>query len=198
MCYVSSLLPSKYVSVVFPQISLFLGTRAFSSEPVTNEEMGYFVLSIWILEHQFHTSSPINLSEILVLLFDSVLYFFCLQFLRYIRGYPAGNPQFFWNVWSFGRHCARQLSNNWSKILFSCVVFCWLLLSVPITCRFFLQCAGDQHAALIGQQCFKYGQTKCTYGTGGFILTNTGSKVRKKASAQFKLHRIKITQVFGS
>ncbi|MGH3647079.1 MAG: FGGY family carbohydrate kinase [Micromonosporaceae bacterium] len=35
--------------------------------------------------------------------------------------------------------------------------------------------AGDQQAALFGQVCFAEGQTKCTYGTGSFILTNTGS-----------------------
>ena len=37
--------------------------------------------------------------------------------------------------------------------------------------------AGDQQAALFGQTCFDVGQSKCTYGTGSFILTNTGSKV---------------------
>jgi glycerol kinase len=35
--------------------------------------------------------------------------------------------------------------------------------------------AGDQQAALFGQTCFEVGDTKCTYGTGSFILTNTGS-----------------------
>jgi len=36
--------------------------------------------------------------------------------------------------------------------------------------------AGDQQAASIGQCCFKRGSVKSTYGTGGFILINTGSK----------------------
>jgi glycerol kinase len=35
--------------------------------------------------------------------------------------------------------------------------------------------AGDQQAALIGQACFKPGMVKATYGTGGFVLLNTGS-----------------------
>ena len=34
---------------------------------------------------------------------------------------------------------------------------------------------GDQHASIFGQACFREGQTKCTYGTGAFILTNTGN-----------------------
>lgn len=36
--------------------------------------------------------------------------------------------------------------------------------------------AGDQQAALIGQRCFDRGDAKATYGTGGFVLLNTGSK----------------------
>lgn len=36
--------------------------------------------------------------------------------------------------------------------------------------------AGDQQAALFGQTCFKPGDTKNTYGTGAFVLMNTGDK----------------------
>jgi len=35
--------------------------------------------------------------------------------------------------------------------------------------------AGDQQAALFGQCCFEKGEAKCTYGTGCFLLMNTGS-----------------------
>jgi glycerol kinase len=35
---------------------------------------------------------------------------------------------------------------------------------------------GDQQAALFGQTCFEPGEGKCTYGTGGFLLLNTGEK----------------------
>jgi len=37
--------------------------------------------------------------------------------------------------------------------------------------------AGDQQAALFGQACFSPGDTKCTYGTGSFVLTNTGTSL---------------------
>jgi len=37
--------------------------------------------------------------------------------------------------------------------------------------------AGDQQAALFGQACFEAGEAKCTYGTGSFILLNTGKKI---------------------
>lgn len=36
--------------------------------------------------------------------------------------------------------------------------------------------AGDQQAALFGQACFRVGEVKNTFGTGGFLLMNTGNK----------------------
>lgn len=35
-------------------------------------------------------------------------------------------------------------------------------------------CLGDQQAALVGQMCLQKGQAKATYGTGCFVLYNTG------------------------
>jgi glycerol kinase len=37
--------------------------------------------------------------------------------------------------------------------------------------------AGDQQASLAGQGCLAEGQAKCTYGTGAFLLVNTGDRV---------------------
>ncbi len=36
---------------------------------------------------------------------------------------------------------------------------------------------GDQQAALFGQACFEPGEAKCTYGTGCFMLVNTGERL---------------------
>ncbi len=36
---------------------------------------------------------------------------------------------------------------------------------------------GDQQAALFGQVCFEPGEAKCTYGTGAFLVLNTGSEI---------------------
>jgi glycerol kinase len=36
--------------------------------------------------------------------------------------------------------------------------------------------AGDQQSALFGQGCFEPGRSKCTYGTGSFVLVNTGAE----------------------
>ncbi|MGE0171308.1 MAG: FGGY family carbohydrate kinase [Oligoflexales bacterium] len=43
---------------------------------------------------------------------------------------------------------------------------------------------GDQQAALAGQACFQKGEAKCTYGTGAFLLTNTGSQALASQSGQ--------------
>jgi glycerol kinase len=45
----------------------------------------------------------------------------------------------------------------------------FLGLDLPVTGM-----AGDQQAALFGQACFAPGESKCTYGTGSFVLVNTG------------------------
>ncbi len=39
--------------------------------------------------------------------------------------------------------------------------------------------AGDQHAALFGQTCFSPGDTKNTFGTGSFLLMNTGDRPQR-------------------
>jgi glycerol kinase len=39
--------------------------------------------------------------------------------------------------------------------------------------------AGDQQSALFGQTCFEVGDAKCTYGTGSFVLTNTGTTIER-------------------
>ncbi|OFZ14202.1 MAG: hypothetical protein A2X86_04945 [Bdellovibrionales bacterium GWA2_49_15] len=44
--------------------------------------------------------------------------------------------------------------------------------NIPISCLF-----GDQQSALFGQACLNPGTIKCTYGTGAFLLLNTGNKI---------------------
>lgn len=52
----------------------------------------------------------------------------------------------------------------------------YLTAGVPIT-----GVLGDQQSAAFGQACFSPGDTKNTYGTGCFILTNTGEAIRRSA-----------------
>ncbi|XP_029032688.1 glycerol kinase-like isoform X1 [Osmia bicornis bicornis] len=49
-----------------------------------------------------------------------------------------------------------------------------ILSGVPIS-----GCLGDQQSALVGQMCFQKGQAKSTYGTGCFLLYNTGTAIVK-------------------
>ncbi|MEZ5501324.1 MAG: glycerol kinase GlpK [Halioglobus sp.] len=42
--------------------------------------------------------------------------------------------------------------------------------------------AGDQQAALFGQACFDVGDVKCTFGTGSFIVMNTGAELLRSHS----------------
>ncbi len=48
----------------------------------------------------------------------------------------------------------------------------WLPDGIPIA-----SLIGDQQAALFGQACFRPGEAKCTYGTGAFLVMNTGSRI---------------------
>jgi glycerol kinase len=48
----------------------------------------------------------------------------------------------------------------------------FLNLTLPITGM-----AGDQQAALFGQTAFEVGESKCTFGTGAFMLANTGDQI---------------------
>ena len=53
-----------------------------------------------------------------------------------------------------------------------------LLAGVPVA-----GALGDQQAALFGQTCFAAGEAKCTYGTGSFLLLNTGDAPGARARA---------------
>ncbi len=53
----------------------------------------------------------------------------------------------------------------------------WFGKEIPI-----LGIAGDQQAALIGQACFEPGMAKATYGTGCFLIANTGEERRDSSN----------------
>lgn len=69
------------------------------------------------------------------------------------------------------REALPDLVPNWGEVAVTDPkTFCGL--SLPIA-----GIAGDQQSALFGQTCFDPGDSKCTYGTGSFILTNTGTEL---------------------
>lgn len=69
------------------------------------------------------------------------------------------------------RDALPDLVPNWGEVAVSDPTS-FVGLSLPIA-----GIAGDQQSALFGQTCFEEGESKCTYGTGSFILTNTGNRV---------------------
>ena len=71
------------------------------------------------------------------------------------------------------RDALPELVPNWGEIA-TTDPKTFLDLSLPIS-----GLAGDQQAALFGQTCFDEGDSKCTYGTGSFILTNTGATIQR-------------------
>jgi glycerol kinase len=71
------------------------------------------------------------------------------------------------------RDSLPELVPNWGEIATTDPAsFCGLELPIA-------GMAGDQQSALFGQTCFDAGDTKCTYGTGSFILTNTGGSLER-------------------
>jgi glycerol kinase len=71
------------------------------------------------------------------------------------------------------RDALPELVPNWGEIgTTDPASFCGLELPIA-------GLAGDQQAALFGQTCFDTGDAKCTYGTGSFILTNTGASLER-------------------
>jgi glycerol kinase len=71
------------------------------------------------------------------------------------------------------RDALPELVPNWGEIA-TTDPKTFLGLSLPIS-----GLAGDQQSALFGQTCFDEGDSKCTYGTGSFVLTNTGSSIQR-------------------
>jgi glycerol kinase len=71
------------------------------------------------------------------------------------------------------REALPELVPNWGEIgTTDPASFCGLELPIA-------GMAGDQQSALFGQTCFDVGDAKCTYGTGSFILTNTGTSLER-------------------
>ncbi len=71
------------------------------------------------------------------------------------------------------RDALPELVPNWGDLAVS-DPRTFLDLELPIA-----GVAGDQQAALFGQTCFDVGDSKCTFGTGSFILTNTGTSLER-------------------
>ena len=72
------------------------------------------------------------------------------------------------SIWTFPREMLPQVCNS-SEVYGTVSI---QGVQVPIA-----GIAGDQQAALFGQACFEKGEAKNTYGTGCFLLMNTGEQM---------------------
>ena len=77
------------------------------------------------------------------------------------------------SIFGVPRDALPDLVPNWGEIA-TTEPSSFLGLGLPIA-----GVAGDQQSALFGQTCFDVGDSKCTYGTGSFILTNTGPSLQR-------------------
>lgn len=70
----------------------------------------------------------------------------------------------------------------------------WFGSAIPIT-----GVAGDQQAALMGQGCFQPGMVKATYGTGAFLLMNTGDTISTSSSGMLSTiaYQLQGTTTYG-
>ncbi len=112
---------------------------------------------LWRLtEGRSHKTDVTNASR--TLLFDIVEQRWCPELLELFRVPAALLPEV----------CASAADFGMTSLLGGSIPICGI--------------AGDQQAALVGQSCFAQGQAKITYGTGGFMLLNTGTTVARSRS----------------
>lgn len=71
------------------------------------------------------------------------------------------------NLWSIPESCLPTVVAS-DAVVGSCTMFGGAPLCAII---------GDQQSSLYGQSCHNVGDTKVTYGTGGFVLLNTGNNI---------------------
>jgi glycerol kinase len=75
------------------------------------------------------------------------------------------------NLFEVPRHALPRIVASYGNLA-ETMPEAFLGLELPIT-----GIAGDQQAALFGQCAFEAGDAKCTYGTGAFLLKNTGTEI---------------------
>jgi glycerol kinase len=139
----------------------------------------------WIREHDEHTWAHVESGRYAVGTVDSYLVARMTRGLHHLTDVSNASRTLLFDLaagdWSdelcglFGvpRDALPELVANWGELAIT-DARSFLDLSLPVA-----GIAGDQQAALFGQTCFSPGEVKCTYGTGSFILSNTGSSVVK-------------------
>ncbi len=140
---------------------------------------------VWLAEHEPHTWSHVESGRYAVGTVDSYLIARMTRGVHHVTDVSNASRTLLFDLaqgtWSdelcalFGtpRDALPEVVASWGELAVTdAASFCGL--SLPVT-----GIAGDQQSALFGQTCFDEGDSKCTYGTGSFILTNTGTTLRR-------------------
>jgi glycerol kinase len=151
---------------------------------------------MWLAEHEPHTWALVESGRYAIGTVDSYLIARMTRGTYHVTDVSNASRTLLLDLesgdWSdelcglFGvpRDALPELVPNWGEIAVTDPKS-FLGLSLPIA-----GLAGDQQSALFGQTCFDEGDSKCTYGTGSFVLTNTGSTIQRSdallASAAWK------------
>ena len=140
---------------------------------------------VWLAEQEQHTWAHVESGRYAVGTVDSYLIARMTRGLQHVTDVSNASRTLLFDLaegtWSdelcelFGtpRDALPEVVASWGEVgVTDGASFCGL--SLPIA-----GIAGDQQSALFGQTCFDVGDAKCTYGTGSFILTNTGTTLKR-------------------
>ncbi len=139
----------------------------------------------WLAEHEPHTWALVESGRYAVGTVDSYLIARMTRGTYHVTDVSNASRTLLFDLttgdWSdelcelFGvpREALPEVVPSWGEIA-TTDPKSFLDLSLPIS-----GIAGDQQSALFGQTCFDEGDSKCTYGTGSFILTNTGTTLAR-------------------
>ncbi|CAN5130949.1 glycerol kinase GlpK [soil metagenome] len=140
---------------------------------------------MWLAEHEPRTWALVESGRYAVGTVDSYLIARMTRGLEHITDVSNACRTLLFDLaegdWSdelctrFGvpRDALPELVPNWGELAVT-DPRSFLDLELPIA-----GIAGDQQSALFGQTCFDVGDSKCTFGTGSFILTNTGTSLER-------------------
>lgn len=167
--------------------------RAAGHEPVVREKTGlvldpYFSATKigWLLDHVPGARAAAERGELAFGTIDTWLVWKLTRGARHVTDASNASRTLLFNVHTLGWDDALLERFGVPRALLPEVVPnhgsigvadpAWFGRAVPITGM-----AGDQQAALFGQACFTPGLIKNTYGTGCFLLLNTGGTPRASA-----------------
>lgn len=169
--------------------------KAEGHEPLFKEKTGllldpYFsgTKACWILDHVEGARERAEKGELLFGTIDTWLIWKLTGGEAHVTDYSNASRTLMYNIYDLTWDDELLTLLNVPKAMLPIVCSSSMIYGKTKAEYFFGQeitisgVAGDQQAALFGQACFKEGMAKNTYGTGCFMLMNTGTKQVKSQS----------------